>query len=52
MGEKITEDPEINPHSYSHQFFDKDVKNLTLGNKRAASSTRGAGETECSHAEE
>jgi hypothetical protein len=39
------EEPEMNPHTYSHVIFDKRVKTIQLGKKRTAFSTNGAGST-------
>jgi hypothetical protein len=44
------EDPEINPHSYSHLIFKKNVKKINVGEK-TASSTNYAWETGYPHAD-
>ena len=44
------EDPDINPHTYKHLVFDKEIIIVQWKNK--ASSTNGAGITSCQHVEE
>ena len=39
------EDPEMNPHTYGHLIFDKELKSSSL--KKPAFSTNGAGTTGC-----
>ena len=44
------EDPEMNPHTYGHLIFDRELK-LSSG-KKTAFSTNGAGTTGSYHVEE
>ena len=44
--------PEINPHTYRHLIFGKEVKTIQCNGKRKASSTNGASLTGCLHVEE